>query len=314
LSRRQKYQLRIRAPNPGFDLVAYRLYPHRDTNQTKPLGSKLFRGGAEILRVLAIRRDGWTGPIKIVAENLPPGVTATEAIIGTNQRQTQLALTASEGAAAAITPIRLVGRSDDNSITAEVIPATITWGKGGGRDFIRSRIASSLFVAVSQDDLAPISIALADGNVHEVKKGESIKLPIRVTRREGGKADCVIRPRDLPPGVTTGEVTIKADKSEAEHELKVTPGAAVGTYSLWMQAETKIKIKSNPQLLERAKKYRAHLQTLHDDPAQAANLESIKSAITEADKQVKAAEAPAKEQELTVFIPTSNATIRVVDP
>ena len=148
----------------------------------------------------------------------------------------------------------------------------------------------------------------------EVKKGESVSLPIKLTRREGGNGSCVLRPRDLPPGVTAGEVTIAADKSDANLELKTTAGAAAGTYSLWLQAETKIKLKPNPQALQRAQQYRAHLQSLHDDPAQAANLDSIKSAIAEADKKVEAAKSAANEQELTVFIPTSNATFRVVDP
>ncbi len=88
----------------------------------------------------------------------------------------------------------------------------------------------------------------------------------------------------------------------------------VGTYSLWAQVETKIKVKQNPQALQRAQQYRSHLQTLHDDPTQAANLESIKSAIAAADKQVEVAKAAANEQELTVFVPTSNATFRVVQP
>ncbi len=204
LSLRQQFQLRIQPPNPGFDLVAYRVYPHADPNQTKPVGSKMFRGGAELIRVLAIRRDGWAGAIKVVAENLPPGVTAKEAIIAANQNQTQLTLVASADAAAATASIRLVGRSEDDSITQQAIPATITWGKGGGRDYIRSRIASNLYVSVSEQDLSPISITLGDGNVTEVKQGEAISLPIKLTRREGGKAACVVRPRDLPAGVTVG--------------------------------------------------------------------------------------------------------------
>ena len=314
LSLRQQFKLRIQPPDPGFDLVAYRIYPHRDANQTKPLGSKIFRGGAEVIRVLAIRRDGWTGPIKVVAENLPAGVTAAEAIIAANQNQTQLTLIASDDAAAVTSPIHLVGHSEDDSITQDVVPATITWGKGGGRDYIRSRIASSLYVSVADRDLSPISITLGDGKVAEVKQGEAVSLPIKLTRREGGKGACVVRPRDLPPGVTAGEITVPADKNEANWELKTTSAAALGTYSLWAQVETKIKVKHNPQALERAQHYRSFLQTLHDDPAQAANLESIKSAITAADKQVDAVKAAANEQELTVFVPTSNATIRVVQP
>jgi hypothetical protein len=314
LAPRQAYRLSIRPPNPGFSLVAYRLFPHSDINQTQPLGSKLFRGGAELIRVVAHRLDGWNGAIKIAAEGLPAGITAGEAIIAANQNHTQLTLSAAEDAAATTAPIRLVGRSEDNQLVAEAAAAVITWGKGGGRDFIRSRLASNLMLGVSAQDVAPISARLGDGSVPEVKKGQSISLPIGLVRREGGQAACVLRPRDLPPGVTVGEVTIPADRSEASCEIKAAAGAAAGTYSLWLQLETKIKLKPNPQALERAQQYRTHLQNLHDDPAQAGNLESIKSAISEADKRIEAAKAAAKEQELTVFLPTSNATFRVVDP
>jgi hypothetical protein len=87
-----------------------------------------------------------------------------------------------------------------------------------------------------------------------------------------------------------------------------------GTYSIWLQAETKIKIRPNPQALQRAQAYRMKLQGLHDDPAQASNLEAIKAAIAAADKRVEAATGAANQQETTVFIPTNHATIRVVQP
>ena len=45
-------------------------------------------------------------------------------------------------------------------------------GRGGGRDFIRSRIASSLYVAVSDLDLSPLSITLGDDKTIEVKQGQ----------------------------------------------------------------------------------------------------------------------------------------------
>ena len=92
---------------------------------------------------------------------------------------------------------------------------------------------------------------------------------MKLIRREGGKAACTVRQRDLPPGVTAADVAIAADKSEAEFEFKVSPKAVAGTYSLWLQTETKIKTKLNPQLVERLQQYRAYLQSLHDDPEQA---------------------------------------------
>ena len=314
LLEQQAFHLRVGPPDPGFDLVAYRPNPHRDVNQTQPLGSKIFRGGTELIRVFAIRRDGWTGPIKIRCEGLPPGVTASDAIIAANQSQTQLTLTAAEDAPGGSAPIRVIGRSEDGSIEQQAIAATIQWGKGAGRDFIQSRLTSSIWASVSENDTSPLSITLGDGTPAEVKKGETLKLPVKLVRREGGQAACVVRPLDLPGGVKAGEMTIPAESSEGEIEFKVEAGATPGTYSLWAQCETKIKLKPNPQSLERAQQYRSLLQSLHDDPAQATNLEAIKTAIAEADKRVEAAKGMANEKELTVFLPTSIATIRVIEP
>jgi hypothetical protein len=314
LAKGQRYTLRIAPPQPGFHLVAYRVFPHTDINQTQPFGSRLFRGGSEMLRVFVVRRDGWNGAVRIRCEGLPAGVTASESIIAANQTMTQITVSAAEDAAAAIFPIRIVGQSEDGSIQRQATPATVLWGKGAGRDFIRTRLTTELWLAVSDKDLAPLTASLGSPDIVEIKKGESAKLPIKLVRREGGKDACVIRPRDLPAGVTAPEVNIAAEASEGECDFKVEMAAVPGTYSLWMQLETKIRIRPNPQALERAQTYRTHLQTLHDDPAQAANLETIKAAIVEADKLVEAAKGPANEKELTVFIPTSIATIRVVEP
>lgn len=314
LSERQKYRLEIREPNPGFDLVAYRPYPHKDANQSQPFASKLYRGGSEGVRVFAIRRDGWTGPIHLTAENLPVGVTCREAVIAANQNQTQLTLVAAEDAGDVFGAFQIVGHSEDKQLHQTAVPATIVWARGGGREYIRSRISSDLYVSVASNDVSPLSVALGDGKVIEIKQGQSAAVPIKLTRREGGKNNIVLRRRDFPGGVTAGDVTIAADKAEANLDLKVGAKTALGTYSLWLQGETKIKVKPNPQLLERAQAYRTHLQTLHDDPAQADKLESIKAAITEADKRIEAAKAAAKDQELTVYIPTPHATIKVVQP
>ena len=158
-----------------------------------------------------------------------------------------------------------------------------------------------------------MTISLGDGSVAEVKKGQAVKIPVKVVRRDGGKTNVVLRARDFPPGASGKDVTIAADKAEGEFEIK-TGNTPPGTYSLWLQAETKIKVKPNPQTLQRAQAYRDSLQTLHDEPTQANNLEAIKAAIPKADKAIEAAKPLANEREITVFLPTSNATLRVVEP
>ena len=169
-------------------------------------------------------------------------------------------------------------------------------------------------LSVSDRDVSPLSIAVGDANVPEVKKKTTLSVPIKLTRGDGAKADCTLRARDLPPQIKAAEVKIAKDKSEGTLAIQVSEKAATGTFSLWLQAETKIKVKANPQALERAQAYRAHLQKLHDDPAQAPQLEAIQAAIKVADQRVEAAKAGAKDQDLTVFIPSPHLTFRVTDP
>ncbi|MCG8651538.1 MAG: PPC domain-containing protein [Pirellulales bacterium] len=312
----QPYVLAVRKLQPRFDLIAYRSFAHKDANLSRYFGSKIFRGGGETIRVLAVRHDGWAGPIEISVEGLPAGIQCQPAVMGANQTQTQLTLVGTDDAAAGTGPIRVIGKAtiNGNVVQQPAQPAAFRSGRAHSREFVQSRLCHELMVSVSDQDVAPLSIRWDQSAAKEVKKNESLKLPIKLIRRDGGKAECVLRPRDLPPGVTAGEVKIAGDKSEAALELKVSSSAAAGTYSLSVQGETKMKLKPNPQALRRAQQYRSHLQKLHDDPAQAANLEAIQSAIRSADARVEVAKAQDKEQELTVFLPSPHVTIRVVDP
>lgn len=314
LSKRQAFQLNIGKPVPRFDLVAFTAFPNKDAKQCRGFGSKLFRGGTEAIHVIAARRDGWRGPIKVTLKGLPTGVTATEVVMAANQHETQITLEASEDAKAADFTAVVIGSSDDGMMRVTATPVTQVWGRGAGRDFVQSRISAGLSFHVSDRDLAPITIRSGDAKVAEIKKKETLSIPVSIVRREGGSEPCVLRARNLPPGVTIADVTVAKDKNEGALKVSVSDKALSGTYSLWLQVETKLKLKPNAQALERAQAYRKQLQTLHDDPAQAAQLESIKAAIVAADKKVEAAKAEAKEQQLTVYIPSPNLTIQVVDP
>lgn len=69
------------------------------------------RGSTAKLKVMAERLGGFDGPIELAANGLPPGVTATKAVIAAKQSSTELALSAD--AAAKVLPARvaIVGTS-----------------------------------------------------------------------------------------------------------------------------------------------------------------------------------------------------------
>ncbi len=239
----QRFRMQVRTSTPSFDLVAYRVYPHNDIAQSRPHGSRLFRGGSEAIRVLAVRRDGWAGAIELGVENLPAGVHSSPVTMAANQTQAQLIITTDEDAAASVAAIRIVGRSVDgkNEITAK--PAAILTTKGGNRDFISMRLADELMIAITEK-LAPISIQLGSdaAELVTIKAGEPLTVPVTLTRRDGGKEAVTVRPRDLPPTVTASEIVIAADAAQGNLVFATTPATPVGTYSLWTLSETNIKL------------------------------------------------------------------------
>ncbi|NNE00913.1 MAG: hypothetical protein HKN47_26660 [Pirellulaceae bacterium] len=312
---KQRYWLDIRKPNPRFDLLVYPTYPSRDDKPVQPRGSRLDRGGAEALRVFAVRKDGWRGSIELSVLGLPEGVTCAPATMHADRDQVQLVVSASESAKHAIANLQVIGKGmiDGKETTVTAACATVQWGRGGERDFIRTRQSDDLVVAVSERDIAPVTVQVGENVGRTLKKGGELKLPVKLVRRDGGKAECVVRPRDLPPNVTAGEVKIGKDQTDGEMVLKANPKAVTGSYSLWTQTETKIKTKPNPQALQRALADREALQKLRDDPANAPKLDEIVAAIKTADARVESAKADAAERELTVLIPSPHLTIQVVD-
>ena len=315
LSDKQKYWIDVRKPTHGFDLIVYPHYPARDVKQVRRRGANLFRSGTFGLRVFAMRQDGWTGAIHLFVTGLPSGVTCQPAVLAANRDQVELVLVADEHAVSAQATIQVTGKAKVNGkeVTVTATPVTTRWGRGGQRDIHRLRKSDDLVIGVIDEDQSPISFKIGEANVAEVKKGAELKLPIKLTRRDGAKNDCVCRPRDLPPNMTAGEVKIAKDKNEGTLVLKTNPKAVPGTYSMWLRTETKIKHKPNPQALQRTQAYREVLQRLLDDPANKDKLKDIQAAIKVADARVEAAKGAAKDQDLTVFLPSHHFSIRITE-
>ena len=316
LGETQDYVLRIRPAAPSFDLLAYHPFPSKDANAARQHGAVLFQNGTISLRVFCLRNDGWNGAVSVQAKGLPDGVTCEPATIAANQSSVNLTLVASPKATRAVASIELTGTAEINGqkISEPARVATVQYGRGAGREYIRSRLCHRLWIAVSDVDQAPIGITIGDGKTVQATKGQEIKLPIKLTRTDLAKSDCVVRSKNLPPNITAGDVTIKGDKADGTVVLKVAGNATAGIYSIFMQAETKIKWKANPQALVRAQAYRDHLQKLHDDPTQSKQKPEIAAAIKVADQRVNAAKGAANPIDLTIYPSSNHVTIHVVDP
>lgn len=235
------YLISIRDPEPDYRLVAMFPFPHNDAANTRPRGAQVMRGDSRTLRVLAFRKGGFGDAIELTVEGLPEGVTCKPAMIAANQTEAHLTLVGSDQAAAWTGNLRVVGKSGELVRTASA--ATVTWGRGDLRDTVSMRLCNSLPLAVADQVTNPVSILLGGDQPLVTKPGTNVSVPVKLTRRDGGGNPVVLRPRNLPPGVTVAEVTIPADQSEGAVEFKIAADAKLGNYTPWLLAETKVKFK-----------------------------------------------------------------------
>ena len=119
------YRLIIRKETPDFRVaaVATTLTPPGQ-RQAAPSGITLRRGDNYAIQVIALRRDGFAGPINVTAEGLPPGVTCRDISIGVAPPSGVLVFTSAEDAPAWAGTIRLVAKARvDDPVAVEALTA-----------------------------------------------------------------------------------------------------------------------------------------------------------------------------------------------
>lgn len=311
-----RFALSVSEIQPRFRLLAYRPFPHSNPATARPFGSNLMRGGTELVHVLALREDGYAGPIIVSAEDLPEGLTCEPMIIPAGQNEATLILRASEDVAEWQGTLSVVGRADigEQPVEAKAQFATVVWSATPTRNAVEHRETSELMVAVNAADIAPLLVELGQGGTTEVKAGEKVSLQIKATRREGAQAEIILRPQHLPPKVPLGEIRIPADQSEAAPELTIPADAPPGDYTWWMQGETKVKFKPNPQALAREEAYLAKLQGAGEAATDETEKQQIAEAVVKVSATIEELKKQTAEQDFTVWVPSTPYRIRIIQP
>jgi hypothetical protein len=308
----QSYRLIVTDLAPSVDLLAYPVYPHKDPGAVRPAGAHLARGDALVIRVFAIRH-GHAAPIQVRATELPPGVECPAAWIAANQNHTDLVVTASDEVGDHMLSLGLEGEFTVGETThrARAKFASMIWQRDGYRADHAAAVVSELFIATSQRDHVPVSIRPKTSEPLTTQANQKVVLPIAVTRRDGGKANIVLRGKHLPPGVKAGDLTIAADKDEVEWTIDVTAATKPGTYTFWAEGETKVKFAVNPQSLERLNRQRDALKTLRADPERKDDHEKLDAEIAAIEKEIETAKKQTAARDFTVFVPMGSVTLRV---
>ena len=153
-----QYRLIIRKESPDFRVaaIASALTPPGQ-RQAAPSGITLRRGDNFPINVVAFRRDGFTGPITVGAEGLPPGVTCRDISIGATPSSGVLVFSSSEDAPAWAGTIKLVTKA---RIDDPVATEALTTAQAAAKAAVDALAAADKAVAKPADDLAKGTEAL----------------------------------------------------------------------------------------------------------------------------------------------------------
>ena len=303
---KNRYRMVVRKAKPDFALVGWALHMmlrNGDRNAlSKPIA--LRRGASMALEIIAIRRDGFDGPIELNLEDLPEGVTATGLTIPAKQSRGIVVVTADANAPRGLSLATFSGTAtiNEESVTRPCTLASMKWPvKDGKSEIPAPRLLADVPVSVGGVDLAPITIAPSEDKIWEAKEGEKLTVELVIDRREefsGANvslstvgAGCERNPKfDVP---------LSAKKSQATLDLARTK-TPPGDYSIAFYGGAVVKYKHNPDAVMLAdslvKKFDQDVRRLTEEAKRLAS--NVKAATSEskAELEKKASEAAAAQK------------------
>jgi len=248
------YRLSIRKETPDFRLVSVAQPPPSPNKDAKEalLWTPLLRGGETMpIKVMAFRRDNFSGDIELKVENLPTGVSCNEAMIEKDKSSVLLMLTAAENAAGWVGPIKIVGKAKigDAEMAREARGATVNWTVTDyNNEAVQSRLSRDFVLAVSGVEATPISIEASESKLWEASAAGKLKIPLKLTRRADFNANLKLKAVGIAALDKLKEIEVDGKATNATVEIDLAEHKIpAGTHSFYLQTQTPGKYRNNPE-------------------------------------------------------------------
>ena len=250
---RNVYRLSIRKAQPDFRLAVLAPYPLLNRAEARPWNPQLRRGGAEPLDIVVSRKDGYTGPISVSCEGLPAGVTCPAILIGADQSSGTLVLQAADDAAPFVGPILVLGKAtiDGAEVSREATPGLVLF-PAAANIVAQARSAREIVLAVNASDVEPFRVDAGEGKSWDMSRGGKLQIPLKLTRRGEIKAAVTFTAFGLPPNVQPQALAFDANTNEGKFELVLPTNAPLGKFTLYLQAQSTVGYRRDPQAAEAA--------------------------------------------------------------
>jgi hypothetical protein len=274
------YGLVLRPDQPDFRLAAV------PSNASGALF--LRKGGRDTIRVVAFRRDGFTGDIRVSASGLPEGVTSNEVLIGSTVNTATLVLTATENAPPRVGQVQIVGKATigDQEVArvarcgTALVPSQMMQ-PGQQMISVPARLTSNIMVGVSELETDAVLLSAGGDQVWETSRGGILKIPYTVVRRGEFKGNITGMPTDLPANINAQQFNIDGNASSGEFQINFTSNAPTGTYTFYVGGFVQgLQYKRNPEAAAAAAERKAKFEKIMAETAEKSKVANEEAAKT----------------------------------
>lgn len=261
------YRLRLTPPRPDFRTLVM------PRNRDFPSGVTVLPNSDAAIDVFLQRIDGFTGSVSVTASNLPPGVTASTAVIGTGQKWGLIILRGAKelkNSEADVT-VTATATIDGKTVSHPAQSASIIWPvpNAPGSPTL-ARLDHGLIIATRTEPRLPIllkakldkaTIKGSDGKERPAplpltaRPGERISFPVEVLwQGEGARPNAVnvaAEPTLSLQGAAALTVNnsqplaIPKDKTDAVVTIEVRNNTPPGEHAVYLRADSRVNIPTD---------------------------------------------------------------------
>ena len=315
----QGYRLVVREASPGLTLFAAQERSHLLLTQAAPGAPILAPGHRVGIRVIAVRSGGLTGPIRLTAKGLPPGVSAPPAVIWPQSQEGRIVLEAAPDAAPWQGNIEITGECA--GVVQIAVGGILKWGVTDmTKERTSSRLSSGIPLAVCAAEVPRLRIDVVP-EAGQIELGKDLTFKIKVERKGAVKGAITVTPSGLPGFTKPPTVTIAEKDSEAS--LKVPfrpdninrPGEGNGTV-VFLASAIAPAYRSHPENVAKLEAWKgfqdAAIAKLDAKDADAQKAGA--AARAELTRLLTVAKERAKERELPFTVTSAPVDLTVIDP
>ena len=299
------YRLEIRSPKADFRVMALPMEAFPADGRVNQSTCTVRRGGSERLRIVAFRREGFEGPIRIEAEGLPPGVQTRPAIIPSGDTSADLIFQAAADAPAYAGPIKLVAKSvlDGKPVSRPVRGAEILYSIADmQKDPFVTRMTDGIALAVDDRFVAPVSIQVPADKPLRMARGGKLKVPVKLVKnadaKDLDKAKFKVAAINLPgagggrrkpndKSLPAKELILDLAKPVGELEIDVTEKAPLGSFTMYVTSDLEVAWTRTPDRLKKAQEEKKRIDALTAEVA--AEAKAAAEALKKADAELASA-------------------------